>query len=125
MLRDWLDTELAEPAKVMRKAGRPDLCGGYLQDVPIAGPADRRGAQRRDRGSNVLTANGLRQLIAFISGMTTEDRAELEGSQCRTGTPDRGRRPGGGGEYASTVVGIGSRYAVGVARGHHSAPVGQ
>ena len=31
------------------------------------------------RVKRVLTANGLRQLIAFISRMTTEDRAELEG----------------------------------------------
>jgi exopolyphosphatase/guanosine-5'-triphosphate,3'-diphosphate pyrophosphatase len=28
MLRDWLDTELAEPAKAMREVGRPDLAVG-------------------------------------------------------------------------------------------------
>jgi exopolyphosphatase / guanosine-5'-triphosphate,3'-diphosphate pyrophosphatase len=55
MLRDWLDAELAETSE----AAAPSA----------AGPRVKR----------TLTANGLRQLISFISRMTTADRAELEG----------------------------------------------
>lgn len=80
MLSDWLDTELAEPAKAMRKAGRPDLAVGtsktFRSLARLTGAAPSAAGPRVKR---VLTANGLRQLIAFISRMTTEDRAELEG----------------------------------------------
>jgi len=80
MLRDWLDTELAEPAKTMAEAGPPDLAVGssktFRSLARLTGAAPSAAGPRVKR---TLTANGLRQLIAFISRMTTADRAELEG----------------------------------------------
>lgn len=80
MLRDWLDTELADAAKAMLAVGPPDLAVGtsktFRSLARLTGAAPSAAGPRVER---VLTANGLRQLIAFISRMTTEDRAELEG----------------------------------------------
>lgn len=80
MLRDWLDTELADAAKVMLDAGPPDLAVGtsktFRSLARLTGAAPSAAGPRVKR---TLTANGLRQLIAFISRMTTTDRAELEG----------------------------------------------
>lgn len=79
-LRDWLDAELAEPAKAIRNAGDPDLCVGTSKTfrtlARLTGAAPSSAGLRVQR---TLTASGLRQLIAFISRMTTADRAELEG----------------------------------------------
>ncbi|MEU5842466.1 Ppx/GppA phosphatase family protein [Rhodococcus sp. NPDC047139] len=79
-LRDWLDAELAEPAKMLRSAGDPDLCVGTSKTfrtlARLTGAAPSSAGLRVQR---TLTASGLRQLIAFISRMTTADRAELEG----------------------------------------------
>ena len=78
MLRDWLDTELAERAEML-KAGdptwrsRPRRLSGRWPGSPV------RRLGGRARVKRTLTANGLRQLIAFISRMTAADRAELEG----------------------------------------------
>jgi exopolyphosphatase/guanosine-5'-triphosphate,3'-diphosphate pyrophosphatase len=75
MLRDWLDAELAEASAKMLDAGTPDLAVATsktfrsLARPSAAGPRVKR----------TLTENGLRQLISFISRMTTADRAELEG----------------------------------------------
>ena len=80
MLRDWLDTELAEAAKAILDAGAPDLAVGtsktFRSLARLTGAAPSADGPRVKR---TLTANGLRQLIAFISRMTTADRAELEG----------------------------------------------
>lgn len=80
MLRDWLDTELADAAKAMLEAGPPDLAVGtsktFRSLARLTGAAPSVAGPRVKR---TLTANGLRQLIAFISRMTTTDRAELEG----------------------------------------------
>ncbi len=80
MLRDWLDTELADAAKAMLDAGPPDLAVGssktFRSLARLTGAAPSAAGPRVKR---TLTANGLRQLIAFISRMTTTDRAELEG----------------------------------------------
>jgi exopolyphosphatase/guanosine-5'-triphosphate,3'-diphosphate pyrophosphatase len=80
MLRDWLDSELADAAKAMLDAGEPDLAVGtsktFRSLARLTGAAPSAAGPRAKR---VLTANGLRQLIAFISRMTTEDRADLEG----------------------------------------------
>ena len=46
MLRDWLDTELAEGAAEVLKAGSPRPGGRHLQNVPVAGAAHRCGALR-------------------------------------------------------------------------------
>ena len=80
MLRDWLDSELADSARTMLDAGPPDLAVGtsktFRSLARLTGAAPSGAGPRIKR---VLTANGLRQLIAFISRMTTADRADLEG----------------------------------------------
>lgn len=80
MLRDWLDSELAEAAQTVLNAGPADLAVGtsktFRSLARLTGAAPSAAGPRVKR---VLTANGLRQLIAFISRMTTADRADLEG----------------------------------------------
>ena len=80
MLRDWLDNELSDAAKAMLEVGHPELAVGtsktFRSLARLTGAAPSAAGPRVKR---VLTADGLRQLIAFISRMTTEDRAELEG----------------------------------------------
>lgn len=80
MLRDWLDSELAEAARAVQDVGPPDLAVGtsktFRSLARLTGAAPSAAGPRVQR---VLTANGLRQLIAFISRMTTADRADLEG----------------------------------------------
>lgn len=80
MLRDWLDTELTQSAKTVLRAGAPDLAVGssktFRSLARLTGAAPSADGPRAKR---TLTANGLRQLIAFISRMTAADRAELEG----------------------------------------------
>ena len=80
MLRDWLDSELADAAKEMIAAGPADLAVGtsktFRSLARLTGAAPSAAGPRVKR---VLTASGLRQLIAFISRMTTADRADLEG----------------------------------------------
>ncbi|MGE2733682.1 hypothetical protein [Mycolicibacterium vaccae] len=80
MLRDWLSTELAEPAAKIAAAGSPDLA--VASSKTFRSLARLTGAAPSGAGPRVkrtLTATGLRQLIAFISRMTASDRAELEG----------------------------------------------
>ncbi|PEG55153.1 hypothetical protein CRI78_08115 [Mycolicibacterium diernhoferi] len=80
MLRDWLATELSEAGSVMQSAGTPDLA--VATSKTFRSLARLTGAAPSGAGARVkreLTATGLRQLIAFISRMTTADRAELEG----------------------------------------------
>ncbi len=80
MLRDWLDNEVSEVATTVLKAGAPDLAVAtsktFRSLARLTGAAPSAAGPRVKR---TLTANGLRQLIAFISRMTTADRAELEG----------------------------------------------
>lgn len=80
VLRDWLDAELAGPAKELLAAGDPDLAVGSSKTVRslarLTGAAPSGAGPRARR---TLTSSGLRQLIAFISRMTAADRAELEG----------------------------------------------
>ncbi len=80
MLRDWLDSELADAAQTVLDAGPADLAVGtsktFRSLARLTGAAPSAAGPRVKR---VLTANGLRQLIAFISRMTTADRADLEG----------------------------------------------
>ncbi|HEX5142318.1 MAG TPA: Ppx/GppA phosphatase family protein [Mycobacterium sp.] len=80
MLRDWLDTEMAGAATTVLAAGAPDLA--VATSKTFRSLARLTGAAPSGAGPRVkrtLTANGLRQLIAFISRMTAADRAELEG----------------------------------------------
>jgi len=80
MLRDWLDSELADASVCVLDAGSPDLA--VATSKTFRSLARLTGAAPSAAGPGVkrtLTANGLRQLISFISRMTTADRAELEG----------------------------------------------
>lgn len=80
VLRDWLDAELKEPAKQLRAPGKADLAVGssktFRSLARLTGAAPSGAGPRVKR---TLTVSGLRQLTAFISRMTTADRAELEG----------------------------------------------
>lgn len=80
VLRDWLDAELAGPAKELRAAGDWDRTVGtsktFRSLARLTGAAPSAAGPRAKR---TLTSSGLRQLIAFISRMTAADRAELEG----------------------------------------------
>lgn len=80
MLRDWLDAELPDASVTMLDAGIPDLAVAtsktFRSLARLTGAAPSAAGPRVKR---TLTANGLRQLISFISRMTTADRAELEG----------------------------------------------
>jgi len=80
MLRDWLDTELADAGATVLKSGSPDLAVATSKTVRslarLTGAAPSKAGPRVKR---TLTASGLRQVIAFISRMTAADRAELEG----------------------------------------------
>ncbi|GAA4820048.1 Ppx/GppA phosphatase family protein [Tomitella cavernea] len=79
-LRDWLDAEMSDPAKQLRKAGAPDLCVGTSKTFrTLARLTGAAPSSAGPRATRTLTASGLRQLIAFISRMTAADRAELEG----------------------------------------------
>lgn len=79
-LRDWLDVALAPAAARLRAQGPPDRVVATsktfrsLARLSGAAPSGAGPMVRR-----VLTAAGLRQLISFISRMSTADRAELEG----------------------------------------------
>ena len=80
MLRDWLDSELADASVSVLDAGSHDLAVAtsktFRSLARLTGAAPSAAGPRVKR---TLTANGLRQLISFISRMTTADRAELEG----------------------------------------------
>jgi exopolyphosphatase/guanosine-5'-triphosphate,3'-diphosphate pyrophosphatase len=80
MLRDWLDAELAEASAAVLESGQPDLAVAssktFRSLARLTGAAPSAAGPRVKR---TLTVSGLRQLIAFISRMTTADRAELEG----------------------------------------------
>ena len=80
ILRDYIDAELAEPARKLRACGEVDLA--VATSKTFRSLARLTGAAPSSAGPRVkrtLTAAGLRQVIAFISRMTAADRAELEG----------------------------------------------
>lgn len=80
LLRDYIDAELAGPAREFHGLGEAGLAVGTSKTFRSL--ARLTGAAPSSAGPFVkrtLTAPGLRQLIAFISRMTAADRAELEG----------------------------------------------
>ena len=81
MLRDWLDAELSEAGDRVLDAGLPDLAVGTSKTFRSLARLTRAAPSAAGpRVKRTLTANSLRQLLpAFISGMATSDRAELEG----------------------------------------------
>jgi exopolyphosphatase/guanosine-5'-triphosphate,3'-diphosphate pyrophosphatase len=79
-LREWLDDQLASPAKKLRKVGPPDRA--VATSKTFRSLARLTGAAPSSAGLRVrrtLTDAGLRQVIAFISRMSADDLAELEG----------------------------------------------
>lgn len=79
-LRDYIDAELEGPARALRAAGDPDLaCATSKTFRTLARLTGAAPSSEGPRVERVLTASGLRQVIAFISRMTAADRAELEG----------------------------------------------
>jgi exopolyphosphatase / guanosine-5'-triphosphate,3'-diphosphate pyrophosphatase len=79
-LREWLDEQLAPAVKKLRKAGPPDR--SVATSKTFRSLARLTGAAPSSAGLRVrrtLTDAGLRQVIAFISRMSAEDLAELEG----------------------------------------------
>ncbi|AFM06630.2 Ppx/GppA phosphatase family protein [Corynebacterium pseudotuberculosis] len=80
LLRDFIDAELVESAKILRTYGEARLAVGTSKTFRTLGRLT--GASPSSAGLFIkreLSAPGLRQLIAFISRMTAADRAELEG----------------------------------------------
>lgn len=79
-LREWLDEQLAAPVKKLRKPGPPDRAVATSKTLRtlsrLSGAAPSSAGLRTRR---TLTDAGLRQVIAFISRMTADDLAELEG----------------------------------------------
>jgi exopolyphosphatase/guanosine-5'-triphosphate,3'-diphosphate pyrophosphatase len=79
-LREHIDDQLAGPARKVRKAGIPDRV--VATSKTFRSLARLTGAAPSSAGLRVrrtLTDAGLRQVIAFISRMSAEDLAELEG----------------------------------------------
>ncbi len=77
---EWLDEQLAAPAKKLRKVGQPDRAVATSKTFRTL--ARLTGAAPSSAGLQVrrtLTDSGLRQVIAFISRMSADDLAELEG----------------------------------------------
>ncbi|MFC5938684.1 hypothetical protein ACFPVT_04640 [Corynebacterium choanae] len=80
LLRDYIDAELAPIADEFRRFGSAEKAVGTSKTFRTL--ARLTGAAPSSAGARVprtVTAPGIRQLIAFISRMTTADRAELEG----------------------------------------------
>ena len=79
-LRERLDEQLAPAVKKLRKAGQPDRA--VATSKTFRSLARLTGAAPSSAGLRVrrtLTDAGLRQVIAFISRMSADDLAELEG----------------------------------------------
>jgi exopolyphosphatase/guanosine-5'-triphosphate,3'-diphosphate pyrophosphatase len=79
-LREHIVEQLAEPARKLREAGTPDRVVGTSKTIRslarLSGAAPSSAGPRVRR---ILTDAGLSQVIAFISRMSAEDLAELEG----------------------------------------------
>jgi exopolyphosphatase / guanosine-5'-triphosphate,3'-diphosphate pyrophosphatase len=79
-LREYLGEQLVQPARKVREAGTPDRVVGTSKTIRSL--ARLSGAAPSSAGPRVrrtLTDAALRQVIAFISRMSAEDLAELEG----------------------------------------------
>ncbi|HEY7046631.1 MAG TPA: Ppx/GppA phosphatase family protein [Jatrophihabitantaceae bacterium] len=79
-LRDHVETELTEPVKALLEGGTPDRVVATSKTfrtlARLAGAAPSSAGPRAPR---VLNRNGLRQVTAFISRMSSNDLAELDG----------------------------------------------
>jgi exopolyphosphatase / guanosine-5'-triphosphate,3'-diphosphate pyrophosphatase len=79
-LRDYVDDQLAEPARTLLKVGSPDRVVATSKTfrtlARLAGAAPSSDGPRAER---LLSRNGLAQITAFISRITASDLAELDG----------------------------------------------
>jgi exopolyphosphatase/guanosine-5'-triphosphate,3'-diphosphate pyrophosphatase len=79
-LREYVDKELAEPARRLLGAGPVDLaCGTSKTFRTLARIAGAAPSGEGSRVRRVLSRDGLRQVTAFISRMASADLAELDG----------------------------------------------
>lgn len=79
-LRAYLVEELEEPASKIRQAGTPDRVVGTSKTIrSLARLSGAAPSSAGPRARRTLTDAGLRQVIAFISRMSADDLAELEG----------------------------------------------
>lgn len=79
-LREHIVEQLVQPARKLQEAGTPDRVVGTSKTIRSL--ARLSGAAPSSAGPRVrrtLTDAGLRQVIAFISRMSADDLAELEG----------------------------------------------
>lgn len=79
-LREYVDAELKTTVDELLEAGEPDRCVAtsktFRSLARLTGAAPSSAGPRVPRA---LTSTGLRQLTAFISRMSSDDIAELEG----------------------------------------------
>jgi exopolyphosphatase / guanosine-5'-triphosphate,3'-diphosphate pyrophosphatase len=79
-LRDHIEAELTEPLKALLEGGRPDRVVATSKTfrtlARLAGAAPSSAGPRTPR---VLNRDGLKQVTAFISRMSSSDLAELDG----------------------------------------------
>jgi exopolyphosphatase/guanosine-5'-triphosphate,3'-diphosphate pyrophosphatase len=78
-LREWLDDQLAPVSKKLRKAGHDRVVATSKTFRTLARLTGAAPSSEGPRVPRSLTHAGLRQLIAFVSRMSGEDLAELEG----------------------------------------------
>ena len=79
-LREHVEAELAEPAKTLLKAGTPDRAVATSKTFrTLARLAGAAPSSAGPRATRVLTRTGLKQVTAFISRMSSNDLAELDG----------------------------------------------
>ncbi len=79
-LREHIVEQLAEPARKLREAGPPDRVVGTSKTIrSLARLSGAAPSSAGPRARRTLTDAGLSQVIAFISRMSAEDLAELDG----------------------------------------------
>jgi exopolyphosphatase / guanosine-5'-triphosphate,3'-diphosphate pyrophosphatase len=79
-MRDHVDAELAEPAKTLLRSGAPDRIVATSKTFrTLARLTGAAASSAGPRAARVLSRNGLKQMTAFISRMSSADLAELDG----------------------------------------------
>lgn len=80
MLREHIVEQLEEPTRKVREAGAPDGVVGTSKTIrSLARLSGAAPSSAGPRARRTLSDAGLRQVIAFISRMSADDLAELEG----------------------------------------------
>jgi exopolyphosphatase / guanosine-5'-triphosphate,3'-diphosphate pyrophosphatase len=79
-LREHIVEQLEEPTRKVREAGTPDRVVGTSKTIrSLARLSGAAPSSAGPRARRTLSDAGLRQVIAFISRMSADDLAELEG----------------------------------------------